>query len=75
MKLKTPTYNSKSENLNPDFTHAPEEVLLAGGAMVFGKKTGKNNASMINALQNNPSTEPFSSAEWDALMHQLDQTK
>jgi hypothetical protein len=56
-------------------SHSAEEILAAGGATAFGRKTGKNNESLISALENLAPAEPFSQEEWDGLMAQIESTK
>lgn len=51
--------------------YSPEEILAAGGATVFGKKSGKNNKNLIKALKNAPASEPFTQQEWDQTVQQL----
>ena len=48
-----------------------EEIMAAGGATAFGIKSGKNNETLIKALENSPKPEPFTEEEWDDLMKQL----
>ena len=56
-------------------SYSPEEVFAAGGATAFGRKSGKNNETLIRALQNAPAIEPFTDKEWDDLMVQLQNDK
>ncbi len=53
-------------------SHTPEEVFAAGGATAFGIKTGKNNETLIKALESLPKPEPFTKEEWDDLMADLE---
>jgi hypothetical protein len=55
--------------------YSPEEILAAGGATAFGKKSGKNNKNLIKALKNAPPAEPFTQQEWDQTMQQLRDSK
>ena len=55
-------------------SYSPEEVFAARGALAFGRKSGKNNETLIRALENSPA-EPFTDEEWDALMAQLQNDK
>jgi hypothetical protein len=48
-----------------------EEVFAAGGATEFGLKSGKNNETLIKALENSPKGEPFTEEEWASLMEQM----
>lgn len=54
---------------------SPEEIIAAGGATAFGLKSGKNNQTIIKALENSPKPEPFTDEEWDSLMKQLSNDK
>ena len=56
-------------------THTPEEILNAGGATVFGYKSGKNNLELIQALHNAPVAEPFTEEEWEQTLQQLEKNK
>ena len=56
-------------------SHSPEDILAAGGATAFGKKSEKNNESIISALTNVPAAEPFSDQEWEDLLVQLESDK
>jgi len=55
--------------------YSPEEILSAGGATAFSRKTDKNNAKLIKALEGAPTVEPFTKEEWDNLVNQLDKDK
>ena len=55
-------------------SHSVEDILAAGGATAFGRQSGKNNESIIHALQKTTS-EPFTSEEWNELLNELDATK
>ena len=56
-------------------THSPEEILASGGATAFGRKIGKNNKTLINALETATPIEPFTSQEWISLLNQLEASK
>jgi hypothetical protein len=56
-------------------SYTPEEVFAAGGTTAFGLKMGKNNETMIKALQNAPPIEPFTEEEWADLMEQVARDK
>jgi hypothetical protein len=56
-------------------SHSAEEILAAGGATAFGRKTGKSNETLILALKKLAPAEPFSQEEWDGLMTQLESDK
>lgn len=56
-------------------SYTPEEVFAAGGALAFGRKSGKTNETLIRALENAPAIEPFTEEEWDDLMAQLERDK
>lgn len=67
-----------SENKSLFKTHrsySVEEILAAGGATAFGRKTGKNNEGLIKALESCPPIEPFSKEEWDNLMVEVAKDK
>jgi hypothetical protein len=53
-------------------TYSPEAILAAGGAIAFGKKSGKNNDSLIKALENAQPVEPFTAEEWENVTRQLE---
>ncbi len=54
---------------------SPEEILAAGGATAFGRRSGKNNETLIKALENLPKPEPFTEEEWTDLMADLEKDK
>jgi hypothetical protein len=56
-------------------SYSPEEILAAGGTTAFGRRSGKNNATLIKALENAPPIEPFTDEEWADLMDQLAKDK
>jgi len=56
-------------------TVSPEQIIAAGGTTAFGLKTGKNNESVIKALENSPKPEPFSKDEWKDLLDQIAKDK
>ena len=56
-------------------TVSPEQIIAAGGTTAFGLKSGKNNESIIKALENSPMPEPFSKDEWENLLDQLAKDK
>lgn len=51
--------------------YSPEEILSAGGATAFGKKSGRDNKKLVRSLSSSPKTEPFSKKEWEDTMKQL----
>ena len=55
--------------------YSPQEILAAGGTTAFGRKTGKNNESIIKAIEKLPAIEPFSNDEWNDLLEQLSNDK
>lgn len=59
----------------PQKTHTPEEILAAGGAAAFGKKSGKSMDNLIEVLKKSPEPEPFTDAEWENSLQQLLDTK
>lgn len=73
--MKTNLNSNKTSLFKTHTSHSPEEILASGGATAFGRKTGKNNETLISALRNAESAEPFTSEEWEKLMAQLDTTK
>ena len=67
-------YNGLSAPKKEIRTHktvSPEEIFAAGGATAFGVKSGKNNESLKNVLNNSLKPEPFTDDEWANLMEQL----
>jgi hypothetical protein len=54
---------------------SPEEVFAAGGPTAYGIKMGKNNETMIKALQNAPPIEPFTDEEWADVLLYLEKDK
>jgi len=54
---------------------SPEEILAAGGATAFGRKSGKDNAKLVETLKNAPEAEPFTEAEWNETLKQLKEDK
>ena len=67
--------STNNKGLRPHKTYSPEEVLAAGGATAFGLKTGHNNQSIIEALNNLPPIEPFTEEEWNDVLTQLEKDK
>ncbi|WP_221394512.1 hypothetical protein [Dyadobacter sp. NIV53] len=56
-------------------SYSPDEILAAGGATAFGRKSGKNNQTLIHALENAAPIEPFTEEEWNDLLAQLERDK
>ena len=52
-------------------TYTPQEVLAAGGATAFGRKSGKDMHALIRNLQKAPVAEPFTNDEWEQTLLQL----
>ena len=52
-----------------------EEIMAAGGPTIFGLKSGKNNETMIRAMEKAPAAESFTEDEFMDLMKQLQDTK
>ena len=52
-------------------SHSAEEILAAGGATAFGRKSGKDNITLIRALSNVPEVESFTEKEWNDTLKQL----
>lgn len=67
--MKTNLTNKNVRRTHKSFT--PEEVIAAGGTTAFGIKSGKNNETLIKALENSPQPEPFTEEEWDDLLKQM----
>ncbi len=55
--------------------YSPEEILAAGGATAFGRKSGKNNLKLAETLKQAPDAEPFSDEEWRQTLQQLHDSK
>lgn len=72
--MKSYTSSKYTELFKTHESHSPEEVLAAGGATAFGKMSGKNNETLVRALENAPA-EPFTEEEWDKLMVELKSDK
>ncbi len=56
-------------------SYSIQEILAAGGPTAFGIKSGKNNETMIKALQSVPPIEPFTDEEWNDLLSDLEKDK
>ena len=56
-------------------SYTPEEIFAAGGATAFGRKSGKDNTTLIKALESVQPIEPFSDEEWVDLMADLKRDK
>jgi len=56
-------------------SYSVEEILAAGGTTAFGRRLGKNNETLIKALQNAAPIEPFTDEEWADLMEQVARDK
>lgn len=56
-------------------TYSPEEILAAGGATAFGRKSDKDNHKLIKALETAPIPEPFTEVEWQKTLQQLSNDK
>jgi len=56
-------------------SYTPEDVFAAGGTTAFGLKMGKNNETLVKALQNAPPIEPFTDEEWADLLSELERDK
>jgi hypothetical protein len=54
---------------------SPEEILAAGGATAFGRKSGKDNSRLVEGLKNTPEAEPFTDDEWNETLKQLSESK
>jgi hypothetical protein len=63
------------ESFRSHESYSPEEVLAAGGTTAFGLKAGKNNSTLIKALEEAPPIEPFTEEEWTDLLDQLEKDK
>jgi hypothetical protein len=73
MKSAVDTANNGSFRTHK--AHSPEEIIAAGGATAFSRKSDKNNQKLIDSLNESPAIEPFTSKEWNDLSSQLDQDK
>jgi hypothetical protein len=73
--MKTNLNFTKTSLFKTHTSHSPAEILASGGATAFGRKTGKSNETLINALKNAEPAEPFTAEEWEKLMAQLDASK
>jgi hypothetical protein len=73
MKSFVDTANSGSFRTHK--AYSPEEILAAGGATAFSRKSYKNNQKLIDSLKESPAIEPFTNKEWNDLSSQLDQDK
>jgi len=56
-------------------SYSPEEIFAAGGATAFGRKSGKNNETLIKALKSAQPIEPFTDEEWNDLLADLEKDK
>ena len=56
-------------------SYTPEEVLVAVGTTAFGRRSGKNNETLIKALQDAAPIEPFTDEEWNDLLKEMENDK
>lgn len=56
-------------------SYSPEEIWAAGGTTAFGKKMGKSNKRMVDALKRTPEIEPFTDEEWNNALKMLKESK
>ena len=73
--MKTIIKSSDSGLFRHHKAHSPEEILAAGGATAFGRKSEKNNKSIIKILEESPQAEPFDDKEWNDQLRQLNNSK
>lgn len=73
--MKTEVTSPASGLFRTHKAYSPEEILAAGGATAFGRKSGKNNTKLIEALSDSPNAEPFSDKEWEDTLKQLQENK
>ena len=73
--MRTKLSSSKTSFFKTHTSHSPEEILASGGATAFGRKTGKNNETLIKAFEDAEPAEPFTAEEWEKIMAQLDAGK
>lgn len=69
--MKTNTKSTSSRLFRSHKTYSPEEILAAGGATAFGRKSGKDNRKLIETLSSSPKAEPFTDKEWEDTLKQL----
>jgi len=73
--MKADTFLRSTRLAGTQRSYSVDEVLAAGGATAFGRKSGKTNETLIRALKNAAPIEPFTEEEWDDLMAQLERDK
>jgi hypothetical protein len=66
-----PGHNSNKGPFRTHTTVSPEQIMTAGGTTAFGLKAGKNNESIVKALENSAKPEPFTDEEWNDLLTQM----
>lgn len=66
---------TSSKTFRTHQSFSPDEILAVGGTTAFGFKAGKNNETLIAALENCPKPEPFTNEEWNSLIMQLEKDK
>jgi hypothetical protein len=73
--MKAKTTSSPKSLFRTHKAFSPEEILAAGGATAFGRKSGKDNSKLVERLKNAPEVEPFSENEWSDTLKQLQDNK
>lgn len=73
--MKTNVASSASGLFRTHKAYSPEEILAAGGATAFGRKSGKNNTKLVEALSESAKAEPFTDKEWEETLKQLQESK
>jgi hypothetical protein len=69
--MKTNTKPTSSHLFRSHRAYSPEEIIAAGGATAFGRKSGKDNKKLIETLSSSPEVEPFTDKEWEDTLKQL----
>jgi hypothetical protein len=74
-KMKKHIESTKSNLFRSHKAYSPEEILAAGGATAFGRKSGKDNEKLVEILSLSPKAEPFTDEEWDDTLKQIRENK
>lgn len=73
--MKTNIKPTTSNLFRSHKAYSPEEILAAGGATAFGRKSGKDNAKLVETLSLSPKAEPFTDKEWEDTLKQIRDNK
>ncbi len=73
--MKSTNIKSNDGSFRTHKTYYPEEILSAGGATAFSRKSDKSNQKLINTLKESPTVEPFTNEECDNLSSKLSKDK